>query len=194
MSTAARDRPDIDQVDRPRYSMSGNAVSAPIPASNASQDSNAHNNDDIIMPSTPAEREILVQRLRLEILQGWLNDELARLGVRGPISAYDYDLAQIIAAAQGNRYIGNLPFITSDNIVRHDWTRRADCNYLIVFSGRRIHGPAETLVNQVCGLRRALWQYWEKRPRVRDSICSLTVGIPPISFTSISLVSFSSSG
>ncbi|KAJ9114789.1 hypothetical protein QFC24_007113 [Naganishia onofrii] len=53
--------------------------------------------------------------------------------------------------------------ITSDDVIRHFWSRDGDLRYWVMVGGTRLHLTAEQLDDQVYGARVALWTYWQQR-------------------------------
>jgi hypothetical protein len=94
---------------------------------------------------------------------------MLREGAAGSINPLEHDLVEMAEAVRNEHQHGCRPYATKGNIMRHDWDRRDNCIYTIDISGRRFRGPAEMLSQQMDGLRRASWEYWQTRPRVNPA-------------------------
>jgi hypothetical protein len=123
-------------------------------------------NDELYIPCNTADHRTLVHQFRNEILHDWIADDRAQLGLFEPFDAHQHDMAELGIALQNNNKLGNKIYISTAQILRHDWDRRADCQCTIEISGRKHRGSGELLNHQFAGVRRAIWQYWKARPRV----------------------------
>jgi hypothetical protein len=122
-------------------------------------------NDELYIPCNTADHRTLVHQFRNEILHDWIAEDRGQLGLFESFDAHQHDMAELGTALQNDNKLGNKIYISTAHILRHDWDRRADCQYTIEISGRKHRGSGELLNHQFAGVRRAIWQYWKKRDR-----------------------------
>lgn len=155
----APDQEENDQVIVEMPLLPGAIAVAPMP----------FNNDvfyGIYAPTNDEQREQLVQFFREEIYQDWNDDLLRLMGVYDGIDAHDHDIAALSYSIDHQGQPGVLPWITVDDIIRQDWSRRSDAIYTVEVNGLRIRGAPCKINQHFDGFRRAAWEFWEFRPRV----------------------------
>ncbi|KAI5449852.1 hypothetical protein NCC49_003968 [Naganishia albida] len=82
-------------------------------------------------PVNPQSRAtVLVQRFREEVYRDWVDGQMARYNLRGAVSAYELNIADLQEAVRARGQDGSMPYASMVNIRRHDWNRAANCMHL----------------------------------------------------------------
>ncbi|KAJ9110431.1 hypothetical protein QFC19_001556 [Naganishia cerealis] len=126
---------------------------------------------DIVEPRTSAERRELVSRFRDEVYREEVEMMMREEGINNiDMNIHDPNMVILMDTLRNyNVATDNTPFMTKDNIIRHDWSRDGSCVYTLRFGRKNAElrrGSAEELETRFLGVKRALWEYWAHRPAV----------------------------